>query len=78
MINGIIQPHNKAKMQSLLPHNWSSNKQWINDNRTTTLERAVAIATGRGLGAFCWRQIFALDSVVVETQNYKLAWMFAN
>ena len=24
---------------------------------------------GRGFKAFYWRQIFALDSVVVETQN---------
>ena len=30
-------------------HNGSNNKQQINNNRTTTLERTAAQATGRGL-----------------------------
>ena len=47
-------------------------KQEINNNRTTALERTAAKGTGGGgggLNAFYWRQIFALDSVVVNTQN---------
>ena len=29
---------------------------------------------GGGVNAFCWYQIFDLDSAVVEAQNVKLAW----
>ena len=49
-------------------HNGSNNKQKVNNNRTTTLERTAAQATG-GLNAFYWRQIFVLDSAVVEVQE---------
>ena len=49
-------------------HNGSNNKQKVNNNRTTTLERTAALATG-GLNAFYWYQIFALDSAVVEVQE---------
>ena len=45
-------------------HNGSNNKQKVNNNRTTALER-----TTRGLNAFYWYQIFALDSAVVEVQE---------
>ena len=40
-------------------NNGSSNKQWINDNITITLERKAAEATAEGVGldAFYWRQI---------------------
>ena len=44
-------------------HNGSNNKQKVNNNRTTALER-----TGT-LNAFYWYQIFALDSAVVEIQE---------
>ena len=49
-------------------HNGSYNKQKVNSNRTTALERTAAKATG-GLNAFYWYQIFALDSTVVEVQE---------
>ena len=49
-------------------HNGSNNKQKVNNNRTTALERTAALATG-GLNAFYWHQIFALDSAVVEVQE---------
>ena len=42
-------------------HNGSNNKQKVNSNRTTALERTA--------NAFYWYQIFALDSVVVEVQE---------
>ena len=51
-------------------HKGSNDKQQVNNNRTTALERTAASATG-GLNAFYWYQIFALDSAVVEVQ---LAW----
>ena len=50
-------------------HNGSNNKQKVNNNRTTALERTAAQATGGGLNAFYWYQIFALDSAVVEVQK---------
>ena len=53
-------------------HNGSNNKQKVNNNRTTALERTADQATGRGggcLNAFYWYQIFALDSAVVEVQE---------
>ena len=44
-------------------------KQQVN-NRTATLERTAALATGEGdFNAFYWYQIFALDSAVVEVQE---------
>ena len=49
-------------------HNGSNNKQKVNNNRTTALERTAVKATG-GLNAFYWYQIFALDSAVVEVQE---------
>ena len=49
-------------------HNGSNNKQKVNNNRTTALERTAAQASG-GLNAFYWYQIFALDSAVVEVQE---------
>ena len=49
-------------------HNRSNNKQKVNNNRTTALERTAAWAT-RGVNAFYWYQIFALDSAVVEVQE---------
>ena len=49
-------------------HNGSNNKQKVNNNRTTALERTAAQATG-GLNAFYWYQIFTLDSTVVEVQE---------
>ena len=50
-------------------HNGSNNKQKVNNNRTTALERTAAEATLGGLNAFYWYQIFALDSAVVEVQE---------
>ena len=47
-------------------NNGSNNKQYINNNRTTALERTAV--TG-GLNAFYWYQIFALVSVVVKTHT---------
>ena len=44
------------------------NKEAINNNRTTALERTAANAIG-GLNAFYRYQIFALDSAVVEAQK---------
>ena len=49
-------------------HNGSYNKQKVNNNRTTALERTAAYATG-GLNAFYWYRIFALVSAVVEVQE---------
>ena len=49
-------------------HNWSNNKQKVNNNRTTALERTAAQATG-GLKRTHWYHIFALDSAVVEVQE---------
>ena len=49
-------------------HNGSNNKQKVNNNRTTGLERTAALATG-GLNAFYRYKIFALDSAVVEVQE---------
>ena len=46
-------------------HNGSNNQQRINNNKTFVLERTAAKATN----AFCWHQIFALDSAVVEAQT---------
>ena len=54
-------------------HNGNNNKQKVNNNRTTALERTAAYATGvrggGGLKQFYWYQIFALDSAVVEVQE---------
>ena len=49
-------------------HNGSNNKQKVNNNRTSALERTAVLTTG-GLNAFYWYQIFALDSAVVEVQE---------
>ena len=49
-------------------HNGSNNKQKVNNNRTTALERTKPKPPG-GLNAFYWYQIFALDSAVVEVQE---------
>ena len=49
-------------------HNGSNNKQKVNNNRTTALERTAAKPPG-GLNAFYWYQIFALDSAIVEVQK---------
>ena len=46
----------------------SNNKQKVNNNRTTALERTAALVIG-DLNAFYWHQIFALDSAVVEVQE---------
>ena len=48
-------------------HNGSNNKQQVNNNRTTALERTAAQVTG-GWGGY-WYQIFALNSAVVEVQK---------
>ena len=62
--------HRKTKTMS------STINQKINNNRNTALERTATYATGwegggggGALNAFYWRQIFALDSVVIKTQN---------
>ena len=47
-------------------HNGSNNKQQVNNNRNTTLERTKPT---RGLKSFYWYQIFALDSAVVDVQK---------
>ena len=51
-------------------------KQQFNNNRTTALQRTLALDPptpgergGGGVNAFYWRQIFALDYVVVKTQK---------
>ena len=49
-------------------NNGSNNKRFIKNNRSVALERTVAYAT-KGLIAFYWHQIFALDSVVAERKN---------
>ena len=49
-------------------HNGSNNKQKVNNNRTSAIERTATQATG-GLNAVYWYQIFALDSAVVEVQE---------
>ena len=36
---------------------------------TTALEWTAALATREDLNAFCWYQIFALDSAAVEVQE---------
>ena len=52
-------------------HNWSNNKQNVNNNRTTALDRTAASATGGGGGfnAFYWHQSFTLDFAVAEVQE---------
>ena len=40
-------------------YNGCNNQQQIINNRTTALERTAAKATGGGLNAFYWYQIFA-------------------
>ena len=46
----------------------SKNKQQVNNNITTALERTAASDTG-GLTAFYRYQMFALESAVVEVQE---------
>ena len=53
------------------PHNGSNNKQKVNNNRTTALERTAAQATG-GLNALHWYQIFAPDPATAEVQEMVL------
>ena len=55
-------------------------KQYINKNRTTTLDRTAALVmvVGGGLKAIYLRQIFALDSVVVEKKRFGLLGGFLN
>ena len=48
----------------------SNNKQQINNNRTTTLERTAAYATG-GLNELYLYQIYALDYVVMLNTKHK-------
>ena len=48
--------------------NGKHTKQQINNNRTTSLERTAAQATG-GSNAFYWYQVFALNYGGVKTQN---------
>ena len=52
-------------------NNGKHTKQQINNNRTTSFELTAAQTTsgGGGLNAFYWYQIFALDSVAVQTKN---------
>ena len=60
---------NKNKHRTLNKQ-WEVLTQYINNNKTATLERTAASATGgKGLNAIHLHQIFALDSVVVKTQN---------
>ena len=65
-----------------LTNNGKCIKQWINNNRTTILERTAAIPMGgglKGLKEFYWRQIFALEYVVVKAHTIVyLAWRLPN
>ena len=52
-------------------NNGSNHKQYINNNRTTTLEQTAPLATaaGGGLHAFYWYQILVLGYFVVKVQQ---------
>ena len=58
----------QTKINTKVPQTKGVHKTTNNNNRTTALNRTAAQATC-GLNAFYWRQIFALDCVVVKTQN---------
>ena len=64
-LKGHLALHNKTKTKHRnLANNGSNNKQWINNNRTAGLEFTTALVP-----VFYWYQIFALDYVVVKTQE---------
>ena len=60
---------NKTKTNSELPQTMGS----------TLNNKSVAQATGAGgVDTFIWRQMFALDSVIVKKQIVKVAWRHPN
>ena len=61
----------RQNIENYRSHNGSNSQQRINNNRTTTLERTAATATG-GLTAFYCYQIFALDSLLLSHKNIKV------
>ena len=75
---GHIVTNNKKYNRTITEsHNGSIKQQRIKNSRTAAIERTAAYANGvgggggwgRGLNAFYWYQIFALDSSVVKSQN---------
>ena len=61
----------KGRITKTSQNSGNNNKNFLKNNRTTTLERTAAESTG-GLNKFT-DQIFALDSAVIKTQNV-LSW----
>ena len=61
--------HNKTKTNTDPLNQWEAHQTADQQQQNHHL-RTDSSLSHRGLNAFYWYQIFALDSVVVKTQNY--------